>query len=422
MLATATGEKVKTLRGDLDKLMALDAPSAEDLEKAVKLNEELDAVEQEYIKLKGVDDAAEARRLADEKQRRQDRSPIIRPGFEQGDQRGNLDAERQMKQLRGTGERQKSWTELFGSSEAYKAARKQGHFQGMSYVVEVEDYLWGQKAAGDPVMSSQFNPIATDFNIVPHVFPPTTVIPLIPTQTVSVPSIRYFPAGPITGAAAGVPEGTAKPEVQPRWSQVDALMETIADWSAVTLQALDDLPQLRSNIDFDLRRSVEIKLDNLILNGTGTPPDFKGILPTTGVQSVTFSAGTSQPDMIAKGIALIVSTGNGMPNAVVMNPTDWWNTRVSKAPGSGVYYFGSPAEVGVSNLFGVPVVQDQAMPVGTALVGDFNYAMLYIRQGLTFIVGLKNDDILRNQMTIVCEMRATLAVRRPAAFAKVALV
>jgi uncharacterized linocin/CFP29 family protein len=421
MLATATGEKFKSLRSDLDKLLALEAPSADDLEKAVKLNEEIDSVEQEYIKLKAVDDAAEGRKAADEAKRKADRSPIIRPGMESGEPRGNLDYERQMKLLRGEPNK-KSWTEIFGESDVYKAALKSGHFHGISYRVDVDDYMWQFKAAGDPIMSSQFNPIVTDYNMIPHVFAPTTVIPLIPTQTVTAPSIRYFPAGPITGAAAGVLEGAPKAEVQPRWAPVDAIMETIADWTAVTLQALDDLPQLRSNIDFDLRRSVEIKLDNLILNGTGTAPDFKGILPTVGVQNIAFVATTSIPDMVAKGIAAIVATGNGRPTAVVLNPTDWWNTRVSKAAGSGVYYFGSPAEVGVANLFGVPVVQDPAMPVGFALVGDFTYTTLYIRQGLTFIVGLKNDDIIRNQMTIVCEMRATLAVKRPAAFAKVALV
>jgi hypothetical protein len=41
--------------------------------------------------------------------------------------------------------------------------------------------------------------------------------------------------------------------------------------------------------------------------------------------------------------------------------------------------------------------------------------------GITFIVGLKNDDLIKNLQTIVCEERVSLAVRRPGAFAKVAL-
>jgi hypothetical protein len=59
------------------------------------------------------------------------------------------------------------------------------------------------------------------------------------------------------------------------------------------------------------------------------------------------------------------------------------------------------------------------MPAGFALVGDFSYATFYQRMGVTFIVGLKNDDLIKNITTIVCELRGTLAVTRPGAFAKV---
>jgi hypothetical protein len=61
------------------------------------------------------------------------------------------------------------------------------------------------------------------------------------------------------------------------------------------------------------------------------------------------------------------------------------------------------------------------MPAGFALVADFRMATLYQRLGITFIVGLKNDDLIKNLQTIVCEERLALAVRRPGAFAKVAL-
>src|SRR5580765_2510031 len=99
-LATSTGEKLKTLRNELDQLVALESPSTEDLEKAVKLNEEIDGVETEYTKLKGVDDANEARKAADEAEKAKSRTPVTRPGLAlvNGDGR-NLDAERDAKAL-----------------------------------------------------------------------------------------------------------------------------------------------------------------------------------------------------------------------------------------------------------------------------------------------------------------------------------
>ena len=65
---------------------------------------------------------------------------------------------------------------------------------------------------------------------------------------------------------------------------------------------------------------------------------------------------------------------------------------------------------------------DANLAAGTAIVGDFNYSTFYQRLGITFVVGLKNDDLIKNMITIVCEMRGALALRRPQAFAKVALV
>jgi HK97 family phage major capsid protein len=314
----------------------------------------------------------------------------------------------------------KSPGQLFCESPVYKAALKAGHYQGITYAVELPE-LTLFKAAGDPVMSSQFATRETYGGLVTQPFPPTNVIGLIPVVNVTAASIRYYQAGTFTGTAGFVTEGAVKPEVQPRWTPVDAPVETLADWTAVTLQALDDVPQLRAAVDYDLRRAIEVKLDNAILNGTGTPPEIRGILNTSGIQVIAYVATTTKQDMIAKGIQAIVQTGYGVPDAVVMNPADYWAMRTG-VNANGIYYWGPPTEVGIPNVYGLPVVTDSAIAVGTALVGDFSYATLFQRRGITFIVGWKNDDIIRNLQTIVCEMRVTLAIRRPAAFAKVALV
>jgi hypothetical protein len=423
-LATSTGEKLKTLREELNQLVVLDSPSAEDLEKAVKLNDEINGVETEYIKLKGVDDANEARKAADDAEKAKSRTPVTRPGLAlaNGDGR-NLDAERDAKSLVPTN---KSWSASLVESAIYKAVHDQGHHSGTAYSVTIDDAIGlSVKAAGDPITTTQFGTRTTDLSLVPHVFPPATVLPLINVTNVGAASIRYYQATmPPVGGPGWTPEAGLKPEIQLRWAPVDAPIETLAEWTAVTLQALDDLPQLRSVVDFDLRRALLNKLDDSVLNGTGTTPEIRGLLNFAGVQSIAFVATTSAADMIAKGIAAVSSTGYGVPNAVVMNPADWWAVRTSKigTPPASFYLWGSPTEAGTPNIYGLPVVADSHLAAGTALVGDFSYATFYQRMGVTFIVGLKNDDLIRNITTIVCELRGTLAVTRPGAFAKVALV
>jgi hypothetical protein len=421
-LATQAGDKVKAMRNDLNALVVLESPSSEELEKAIKLNDDITAAEQEYNKLKAVDDANDARKAADELEKVKSRQPVQRPSLamvQPVDQRS--DFEREMAALIPS---KKSWFEAFANSPMYKSVHEQGHFNamGMGYKVACDD-LVAFKAAGDPITSTQFGTRYTDLNVLPHAFPPTSVIPLIPVVTVTAGNVRYYQATqPMGGTPAFIAEAAAKPEVQPRWVAVDAPMETIADWTAVTLQALDDLPQLRGVVDTDLRTGVEVGLDNALINGTGTTPQIRGILNFAGILAPAFVAATSIPDSIAKGIQAIVTGGYGRPNAIVMNPADWWTTRTLKAATTGVYYWGPPTDQGIPSIWGIPVVTDANLAAGVAIVGDFNYSTFYQRLGITFIVGLKNDDLIKNQITIVCEMRGALALRRPQAFAKVALV
>ena len=175
---------------------------------------------------------------------------------------------------------------------------------GMGYKIALDDEFinLGFKAAGDPITSTSFGTRYTDLNVLPHAFPPANIIPLIPVVTVTAGNVRYYQATqPMGGTPAFIAEAAAKPEVQPRWAAVDAPMETIADWTAVTLQALDDLPQLRGVVDSDLRMGLISALDNMLINGTGTTPQIRGILNFTGVQSVAFVAATSIPGLDRQG-------------------------------------------------------------------------------------------------------------------------
>jgi HK97 family phage major capsid protein len=400
------------MRTELDALMAKEDPSDEDFENASKMNEELEQLEKKEVDARKLEEAQSARKKEDRKPLR-----LINTG---GDGPAGLDYEKAAISLQRP--ERKSWWEGFIGSTSYKSAREGGYLN--NFRVELPD-VFGlqQKAAGDPITTGQFSSRTTDYTLIPHPWGPTAVLQLVNVTNVTAAFIRYYQATvPLTNTAAFIAEATAKPEIQPRWAPVDAPIETVADWTAVTLQALEDVPQLRDTIDFDLRRSVEVRVDDQILNGNGTSPQLKGILGTTGVQSIAFVATTSAPDMIAKGISAIVAGGYGTPSAIVMNPADWWATRVSKNATTGLYYFGAPSDPGAASIYGIPVVQDPNLAAGTALVGDWSYATLYQRIGITFIVGLKNDDLIKNLQTIVCEMRCALAVRRPGAFAKVALV
>jgi HK97 family phage major capsid protein len=77
-------------------------------------------------------------------------------------------------------------------------------------------------------------------------------------------------------------------------------------------------------------------------------------------------------------------------------------------------------DAGPERMWGLPVVVTTAQTEDTGLVGDFRQAALYLRQGIDVQVSNQHDDyFVRNLLAIRAEMRAALAVYRPAAFCTV---
>ena len=64
-----------------------------------------------------------------------------------------------------------------------------------------------------------------------------------------------------------------------------------------------------------------------------------------------------------------------------------------------------------------------AVAQGAPLVGDFQIgAQLFIREGVNVLLSDSDqDDFIKNKVTLLAEMRAALAVFRPAAFCTVDL-
>ena len=69
------------------------------------------------------------------------------------------------------------------------------------------------------------------------------------------------------------------------------------------------------------------------------------------------------------------------------------------------------SEMGPERIWGLPVVKDAGLTEGTGVVGDFeNFSLLAERKGMTIKVGYQNDDFIKNQRSIVAEIRAAFVV------------
>lgn len=267
--------------------------------------------------------------------------------------------------------------------------------------------------------------------ILPQLRRRLSVLDLIPTGTMNNNTFPYTREGGSFATAAETAEGATKPEAALTLTDDEAVAATIAHWLKVRKQALSDAPALQSIIDGRLRYGVLRRLEGQVLSGDGSGANMRGILNTTGLGAVTFSAGAVLVEQILAGITTVM-LADAEATGIVMNPIDWQAALLTKATysasagvtgGSGEYVGGGPFQMTPQQLWGVPLVPSIAVAQGTALVGDFAIgAQLLIREGVQVLLSDSDqDDFIRNRVTMLAEMRAALPVFRPAAFSTVAL-
>ena len=260
--------------------------------------------------------------------------------------------------------------------------------------------------------------------IVESIFRPVQVTDIIPTTTTSQQAIVFMQEDTFTNAATEVGESTNSvpgtyPEQELSLSEASSPVRKLAVWIPVTDEQLEDEAGARGYINRRLPLMLRLRLDSQILNGNGTAPNLRGIMQTTNVQ--TQAAGTDAvPDAVYKALTKVRVGGRAIPGAVVINSTDWQNIRLLRTA-DGVYIWGSPSESGTERLWGLPVVINEVLAQGTALVGDFaNYSELAVKRGIEMqITNSHAGFFIEGKQAIRADMRCALVVYRPQAFCTV---
>lgn len=302
--------------------------------------------------------------------------------------------------------------EMFTESKAFGKVGTGQMGPEATFDVDVKSALFSTSAGWVP-------PTVRSDRVVDYALRPLVLADLLPTVTVSLPTYLYMEETTFVNSMVEVAEGGSKPEVSLGLTERTVNIRKIAGYLPVTDEQLDDVPAARAYIDNRLGYMVGQRLDTQILAGNGSGQNILGI-NRAGRSSMQTQAkgGDPTPDAVYNAITLIRVNAFSEPNATVWHPNDWAQVRLLRTA-DGIYIWGNPADGGPDRIWGLRVVQTVARSEGTVLVGDFNQAALLLREGLTMKVGYVNDDLIKNRQTIVAEMRAAVAVFRPAAFCEV---
>ena len=256
--------------------------------------------------------------------------------------------------------------------------------------------------------------------VIEAVTRPIQVLDLIPTHPTGMAAVVYMEETTRTHAAAERAEGAAYLESTFILTQRSSTVRSIGDSVTVTDEQLEDVAGVEGYLNQRLAFGARQRLDSEVLVGDGVAPNLTGLLDDGNANLQTQAKGTDPvPDAVYKAMVKVRVTGRAFPDAFVAHPNDWRDVRLLRTA-DGIYIFGSPSEAGPERIWGIRVVQSDALTEGTGLVGDFaNFCALYERRGVEIQVGYVAQQFIEGERTIRAGFRVAFVIYRGSAYCSV---
>ncbi|WP_330339408.1 phage major capsid protein [Streptomyces sp. NBC_00557] len=340
----------------------------------------------------------------------------------------------------------KSLGEQFTESPEYKALLAQAPNGQFGAKQRVQSEMFGVKSlvtggddtSGGALVQPDYRGLAVGLDVFQRPLRLRDVV--TPGQTTS-DTVEYVRVTSVTNNATPVPEATSsaaptapggagplvnnagggyKPESGLALAKITTAVKTIAHWMPATKRSLSDAAQIRTLIDAFLLYGLEEELEDQMVQGDGTGENFEGLSNVSGIQAQAWDSNLLKTTRKAK--TLVRTVGRSIPNAYLLNPADTEALDLLQ-DNEARFYFGGPAGAGTAQvLWGIPVIETEAVPAGTGYCGDFRKAVLWDREQATIqITDSHLDFFVRNLVAILAEMRAAFGVLQPSAFVEIDL-
>ncbi|MFJ3794941.1 phage major capsid protein [Streptomyces sp. NPDC090088] len=340
----------------------------------------------------------------------------------------------------------KSLGEQFTDSAEYKALLSQAPNGQFAKNQRVQSEMVGFKSlvtggsdtSGGALVTNDYRGLAVGLDVFQR---PLRLRDVVTPGTTTSDTVEYVRVTSVTNSAAPVAEATSsaaptapngggalvnnagggyKPESGIALAKITTAVKTIAHWMPATKRALSDAAQVRTLIDAFLMYGLEEELEDQMIQGDNTGENFEGLSNVSGTQSQAWD--TDLLTTARKAKTKVRTVGRSIANAYLLHPVDVESYDLLQ-DNEARYYFGGPAGAGTAQtLWGLPVVETEAVPQGTGYVGDFRKAVLWDREQATVQVTDSHlDFFVRNLVAILAEMRAAFGVLQPSAFVEIDL-
>lgn len=328
---------------------------------------------------------------------------------------------------------------LFVESAGYKSVinqyREQGRFPTGFSTGPIALDTKGTLMEGVTGSGSGLMPVP---QVVPGItdqqFQRLTFADLVLSGQTSTNSLRYIVEGTATSGAAGVGEGTAKPESTLGFGVVDESVKKIATLLPISEETLQDAPAIQSHINGRLTLFVAIEEERQLIRGTAASTEVQGLLVSRNVPVYTGSTATdgNAAEQLFRALNSMRGSALMEPEWVVLHPDDYETIRLLKDVNGQLYgggpFFGPYGNGGQANSSGQvtgasetvwnkPVLVTSAVGSGTAIIGTRSSSQVFRRGGLSVEATNSHDTYFAlNLVAIRCEERLAYAVYRPAGY------
>jgi HK97 family phage major capsid protein len=281
--------------------------------------------------------------------------------------------------------------------------------RGESFAMEARDFT-----TGVPLLPAQLYPVPT--------FPihEGRLLDRLPGFSLDAPSFEYIQVNTVTGNAAVVAEGAAKPELDMPAVKVTVAALKLAVHAGISWESINDFDAFTTAVRTELMRKVIDVENQQLVYGTGGTTQLAGMTTTTGILTMTATgAGTpveNYTDFAGAIAALRTGPALATPDLICMHPNTWANLRTQKDNYGRFLTDPDPSQDQASTIFGIDVLQSIFFNAGDAILIDTTkFGRVAVREPLVLRVGYSGTDFTNNILRSVCEERLNLAVERPAA-------
>jgi hypothetical protein len=229
--------------------------------------------------------------------------------------------------------------------------------------------------------------------------------------------IYYTDTTTATRNAASRTVGDAAAESVLAWTVYNKTLESISDSIPVAKEMLTRVSLMEAEIRNFITNNLLLKEDSLLISGTGSSPQLKGVYTyATAFDSAAYTGfhpkAAALMDLIIIMATEIEKNTQYMVDTVILNPSDALGLILEKSEDGyrmNIQMMNATGEMSIRNI---KIIQSASQTINTLTIGDFTKARLYYGEDITLEFGYNaSGDFAKRIVTMLGNMERLLLIR-----------